>query len=184
MDLDEYNSFVLSFVDQNEYPVRDNPLLYNESIKLQISEISSDKHLKMDFPEFLEGMCRAIDKLSPAPPDEKIEDWPFEKRFEQPLINKLENIIHVIIKGIKNPYYKNIKEKFPPLIKDPATELYILDYQNNPFYEGFIIKNESRRRSSVFNDISRKSSILEINQKRSSVDKKNINRKSSIFLQE
>ena len=184
MDLDEYNSFVLSFVDQNEYPIRDNPLLYNESIKLQISEISSDKHLKMDFPEFLEGMCRAIDKLSPAPPDEKIEDWPFEKRFEQPLINKLENIIHVIIKEINHPDFKNMKEKFPPLIKDPATELYILDYQNNPFYEGFIIKNESRRRSSIFNDISRKSSILEINQKRSSVDKKNINRKSSIFLQE
>ena len=184
MTYDEFNTFVLTFVDQNEYPVRDNPLLFNESIRLQINEILSDKHLNMFLPEFLEGMCRAIDKASPIPNDEKIDDWNFNRRFEQPLINKLENIINVIIKEINHPDFKNMKEKFPPLIKDPATELYILDYQNNPFYEGFIIKNESRRRSSVFNDISRKSSILEINQKRSSVDKKNINRKSSIFLQE
>ena len=151
MDLDEYNSFVLSFVDQNEYPIRDNPLYFNESIRLQISEISSDKHLNMDFPEFLEGMCRAIDKASPAPPDEKIEDWPFEKRFEQPLINKLENIIFDILKGITHPDYKVIKEKFPPLIKDHVTDLYIIDYENNPFYQGYIIKNDvkSNKRASV-----------------------------------
>ena len=117
MVLEEYNSFVLSFVDQNEYPVRDNPLLFNESIKLQISEISGDKHLNMFFPEFLEGMCRAVDKASPIPVDEKSEDWNFNKRFEQPLINKLENVINVILKGITHPDYKVIKEKFTPLLK-------------------------------------------------------------------
>ena len=41
MVLEEYNAFVASFVDQNEYPIRDNPLYFNESIRLQISEISS-----------------------------------------------------------------------------------------------------------------------------------------------
>ena len=151
MVLEEYNSFVLSFVDQNEYPVRDNPLLFNESIKLQISEISGDKHLNMFFPEFLEGMCRAVDKASPIPIDEKSEDWNFNKRFEQPLINKLENVINVILKGITHPDYKVIKEKFPPLIKDHVTDLYIIDYENNPFYQGYIIKNDvkSNKRASV-----------------------------------
>ena len=151
MVLEEYNAFVASFVDQNEYPIRDNPLYFNESIRLQISEISSDKHLNMYFPEFLEGMCRAVDKASPIPVDEKSEDWNFNKRFEQPLINKLENVINVILKGITHPDYKVIKEKFPPLIKDHVTDLYIIDYENNPFYQGYIIKNDvkSNKRASV-----------------------------------
>ena len=152
MVLEEYNAFVASFVDQNEYPIRDNPLYFNESIRLQINEISSDKHLNMYFPEFLEGMCRAVDKASPIPPDEKIEEWNLKRRIEQPLIKKLENIIFDILKGITHPDYKYIRDKFPPLVKDPNTDLYILDYENNPFYQGFIIRNEDkkRRRSSIF----------------------------------
>ena len=149
MTYDEFNNFVLSFVDQNEYPIRDNPLLFNESIKLQISEIYSDKHLNMFLPEFLEGMCRAIDKASPIPNDEKIDDWNFNRRFEQPLINKLENIINVIIQKINHPDFKNMKEKFPPLIKDHTNDLYIIDYENNPFYQGYIIKGDNKNRNSV-----------------------------------
>ena len=53
MTYDEYNTFVLTFVDQNEYPVRDNPLLFNESIRLQINEILSDKHLNMFLKSYL-----------------------------------------------------------------------------------------------------------------------------------
>ena len=124
MTYDEYNTFVLSFVDQNEYPIRDNPLLFNESIKLQISEIYSDKHLNMFLPEFLEGMCRAIDKASPIPNDEKIDDWNFNRRFEQ------------------------------PLIKNHTNDLYIIDYENNPFYQGYIIKGDNKNRNSVVSNIS------------------------------
>ena len=139
MVYDEYNSFVTSFVDTNEYPVRDNPLLFNISLRLQVSEIIGDKHINMFFPEFLEAMCRAVDKASPAPPGEKVEDWPMQKRVDQLLIRKLENIINSIIHTINHPDFKNVKEKFPSPIKDPSTDLYIIDSENNNFYQNYPI---------------------------------------------
>ena len=139
MVLDEYNSLVQSFVDIDEYPIRDNPLYFNYSIRLQVNEINGDKHINMFFPEFLEALCRAVDKASPIPPDEQPEDWPKEKRIAQPLINKLENVIGRLIKLITHPDYKYLKEKFPMPQKDLATGLYIINY-DSPFYQGFIIK--------------------------------------------
>ena len=139
MDLDEFNSFVQSFVDINEYPIRDNPFIFNQSIKLQINEIYSDKHLNMMLPEFLEALSRAVDKASPIPLDENKDDWPLEKRQAQPLINKLENILPTLIKLITNPDFKNLKEKFPMPLKDLATGLYMPNYENN-FYLGYVIK--------------------------------------------
>lgn len=138
MVLDEYNSLVTSFVNIDEYPIRDNPLLFNQSIRLQLNEIFTDKHVNMFFPEFLEGLCRSIDKASPFPPDEAEEDWPKEKRLAQPLINKLENIIGYLIKLIIHPDYKMLKEKFPMPVKDLATGLYVIN-NDSPFYQGFII---------------------------------------------
>ncbi len=141
MNKDEFNNFISSFVN-DEYSNSENDLIFNQSIVLQKNEIFSDKHLRMYFPEFLEGMCRVIDKLSPPPLNENIGDW--IKRFQQPLINKLENIIHVIFRNINHPDFKNIKTKFPSLKKDQYTDLYIIDYENNLFYEGYkMIKNSS-----------------------------------------
>ena len=139
MVLDEYNSLVQSFVDIDEYPIRDNPLYFNYSIRLQVNEINGDKHINMFFPEFLEALCRAVDKASPIPPDEQPEDWPKEKRAAQPLVNKLENVIGRLIKLITHPDYKYLREKFPMPQKDLATGLYIVNY-DSPFYQGFIIK--------------------------------------------
>ena len=139
MTCDEFNTLIQSFVDINEYPVRDIPLIFNYSIKLQINEIYSDKHLNMLLPEFLEGLCRAIDKASPIPPYDPIEDWPKEKRVSQPLINKLENIIGKLVKLITNPEFKVLKEKFQMPVKDMNTNLYVYNY-DNPFYAGYIIK--------------------------------------------
>jgi hypothetical protein len=69
MNLDEFNSLMLLIVD-NEFPVREIPIAYNHSIRLQINEIDSDRHLKMMFPEFIEAFCRTIDKYSPFPSQE------------------------------------------------------------------------------------------------------------------
>lgn len=139
MVLDEYNNLVQSFVDIDEYPIRENPLYFNYSIRLQVNEINGDKHINMFFPEFLEALCRAVDKASPMPPDEQPEDWPKEKRAAQPLINKLENVIGRLIKLITHPDYKILREKFPMPAKDLATGLYIINY-DNPYYQGFIIR--------------------------------------------
>ena len=143
MNLDEFNNLVQSFVDINEYPIRDNPIIFNYSIRLQINEIYSDKHCNMYLPEFLEALCRAVDKASPIPIGEKMEDWPKEKRVNQPLINKLENVFPSLIKLITNPDYKALKDKFPLPEKDPNINLYIINY-DSPWYQGYIIKPKKK----------------------------------------
>ena len=139
MVLDEFNSLIQSFTDINEYPIRDIPYIFNQALTLQINEIYTEKHLNMLLPEFLEALCRAIDKASPIPIDESKEDWPMERRQKQPLINKLENILPILIKLITHPDYKFLKEKFPMPLKDLITGLYIPNY-DSPYYQGYIIK--------------------------------------------
>ena len=139
MDLDEFNSLVQSIVDINEYPIRDNPFIFCQSIKLQTNEIYSDKHLNMMLPEFLEALSRTIDRASPIPPNENKEEWPMEKRQGQLLINKLENVLPLLIKLIKGAEFKNLKEKFPMPLKDLITGLYVPNFENQ-FYLGYVIK--------------------------------------------
>ena len=134
---------LIIIVDIDEYPIRDNPYIFNQSINLQVNEIFTDKHLNMLLPEFLEALCRSIDKASPIPPGESKDDWPFEKRKAQPLVKKLENILPLLIKSIKHPDLKLLREKFPMPKKDLITGLYIIDYEN-AFYKDYIIKPGQR----------------------------------------
>ena len=143
MLLDEFNNFVQSIVDINEYPIRDNPYIFNMSINLQVNEIYTDKHVNMLLPEFLEALCRAVDKASPIPPGEPKEDWPLEKRQAQPLVKKLENILPMLIKLITHPDLKLLREKFPMPHKDLVTGLYVPNYES-PFYKDYIIKPGQR----------------------------------------
>ena len=124
--------------------IRDNPYIFNQSINLQVNEIYTDKHLNMLLPEFLEALCRAVDKASPIPPGETKDDWPIQKRQAQPLVKKLENILPVLIKLITHPDLKNLRDKFPMPKKDLLTGLYIIDYENNSFYKDYIIKPGQR----------------------------------------
>ena len=139
MILDEFNSMCLEIVD-NEFPVRDIPLFYNYSMKLQINEINSDRHYNMLFPEFLEAFCRVIDKFSPIPLDQnKVilmlfqDEWTRQKREEQHLSVKLENILPLLPKHIRNPEYKLVKEKFYLPGKEEDTGLFKIDLTNQ-FY--------------------------------------------------
>ena len=143
MLLDEFNNFVQSIVDINEYPIRDNPYVFNQSICLQVNEIYTDKHVNMFLPEFLEALCRTVDKASPIPPGEPKEEWPLEKRQAQPLVKKLENILPVLIKLITHPDLKLLREKFPMPPKDLVTGLYVPNY-DSPFYKDYYIKPGSR----------------------------------------
>jgi hypothetical protein len=139
MVLDEFNNFVQSIVDINEYPIRDNPYIFNQSISLQVNEIYTDKHVNMFLPEFLEALCRAIDKASPIPIGDSKDEWPMEKRQAQPLVKKLENILPTLIKLITHPDLKILREKFPMPPKDLVTGLYTPNYES-PFYKDYIIK--------------------------------------------
>jgi hypothetical protein len=70
MDLTEFTEFVLSLVNKDEFPVREIPMIFNSSMRLQIDEITSDAHNCMQLIEFLEGLCRVVDLASPIPQGE------------------------------------------------------------------------------------------------------------------
>jgi hypothetical protein len=142
MNLNEFDNFISSFVDE-EFNTKENNLIFNQCIKLKENEIFNSEYLKMYFPEFLEGLCRVVDKLSPIPKDEKIEDWDFERRFNQTLIEKLENIFFILVKNIRHKDFKIMKEKFPTLVRDQFTDLYIIDYENNFFYTKYKMDKKS-----------------------------------------
>ena len=150
MTLDEFNNLVQSIVDVNEYPIRENPYIFNMSINLQINEIYTDKHLNMLLPEFLEAISRAIDKASPYPTSENKEDWPMDKRQNQPLVNKLENVLPILMKLITHPDYKILRDKFPTPTKDLSTGLYMPDFENQ-FYQGYLIKITKKEKSLEIN---------------------------------
>ena len=148
MTIEDFNNFVLTFVNIIDYQISDNPLIFHESKKLQIDEISNDDFLYLNLIEFSEALCRVIDVISPAPPEEKIEDWPLEKRKEQLLIEKLENIMPQLYKKIEHPQFNIIRDKFKPPLKDQITSLFVIDYKSNSFYNGYetyYIKNKENK---------------------------------------
>ena len=67
--MEDFQNNMEKIVDK-DFIVRDIPKLFNLSIKTQINEIDNDKHIQMTFIEFLEAICRVIDKLSPIPYDD------------------------------------------------------------------------------------------------------------------
>ena len=148
MLLDEFNTLVQNIIDVNEYPLRDNPYIFNMSMNLQVNEIYTDKHLNMLLPEFLEAICRVIDKYSPWPLSESKEEWPMDRRHAQPLVNKLENILPLLMKLITHPDYKVLRDKFPTPPKDISTGLYNPNY-DSPFYQGYIIKTTAKDSNDV-----------------------------------
>lgn len=71
MILEEFTTLMSNFIDA-DFPVRELPVLFINSMRIQIDEIESDRHFNMTFPEFLEAFCRVIDRASPIPLGEKI----------------------------------------------------------------------------------------------------------------
>jgi len=133
MSLEEFTVFVYSIADKN-FPKGDIPLYFNLSITNQVNEIDSGRHYKMEFKEFIEAMCRVVDKLSPHPPNDNLEDWPIPKRQDQHLAAKLENLINVFLNGITNNDYKFIKDRMPLPKKDEESELYKYDSVSSFYY--------------------------------------------------
>ena len=131
--IDEFTTLINKLMD-SDFPVKEIPTIYNVSMRLQENEIDFDKHYNMVFPEFLEAICRFIDKLSPVPENENKFEWTFERRNEQDLYIKIENLIPSIMKNIK-PKFKNLKDKFVMPVRDPETGLLTYDITNE-FYVG------------------------------------------------
>lgn len=71
MILDEFIQLMNLFI-YDDFPVRELPVFFNISMRLQVSELDSDRHYNMTFFEFLEAFCRVIDKASPIPEGEEL----------------------------------------------------------------------------------------------------------------
>lgn len=74
MILEEFTNLMNLFIE-NDFPVREIPIMFIFSMRLQTSEINSDRHYNMLFPEFLEAFGRVIDRSCPIPPNEKIVNY-------------------------------------------------------------------------------------------------------------
>ena len=141
LTLDNFTQLCNKLMDSN-FPVKDIPVIFNNSIKLVIDEIHSEKQYNMSFPEFLEAICRFIDKLSPIPSGKDKSKWSMSRRQNQTLLKKLETMIPLLIKLIKDKY-KNVRDKFILPKKDNETGKYIINYEN-PFYKGKIPIKEKK----------------------------------------
>ena len=71
MNLEEFSQLMNLFV-YTDFPVRELPVIFNNSMRLQVSELESDRHYNMTFYEFLEAFSRVIDKASPVPEGELV----------------------------------------------------------------------------------------------------------------
>ena len=132
MWLEEFTNVCNALMD-SDFPVKEIPTIYSLSMRLQVDEINKDNHINMRFYEFLEAFSRFVDRLSPIPPGENKLDWSMQQRIEQHLSAKLENIIPSMMKLIKHPDLRAVKDKFQLPQRDEETGLLVIDY-SNPYY--------------------------------------------------
>ena len=133
LTLENFTQLCNALMD-SDFPVKEVSVIFNVSIRLVKDEINSDKQYNMTFPEFLEAICRFVDKLSPIPDNEDKSKWNMKRRQSQSLVQKLETIIPRLQQLI-NEKYKNVRDKFDLPVKDKETGKYIINF-DNPFYEG------------------------------------------------
>ncbi len=132
ISLDEFSNIINKLID-SEFPIKEIPTLFNLSMRLQENEIDFDRHYNMLFPEFLEAFSRFADKLSPLPLNEEKSNWNMEKRINQDLYIKIQNLIPYLFPLISSKY-KNIKEKFIMPIKDEETGLLCYDMMDELYF--------------------------------------------------
>ena len=148
LTLEGFTNLCNSLMD-SDFPVKELPVLFSLSLRLTTNEIDYDKQYNMVFPEFLEAICRFIDKLSPIPPGEDASKWDMKRRQEQPLVVKIETMIPQLIKLI-SAKYKNVRDKFIIPQREEDSGLFKIDY-DNPLYEGKIPKRSKKKKNDMVN---------------------------------
>ena len=119
MTIDDFHSLVNVLVGK-DCPVRETDLYFNQSISLQENEIDFDRHYYILLPEFLECLCRVVDKASPNESEghDLITKLDFIKFKFPDLINQTQE-------------FKQVKEKFG--LPEKKEGLYEFDL-NSHFY--------------------------------------------------
>ena len=144
MWLEEFTSICNALMD-SDFPVKEIPTIYSLSMRVQTDEINRDNHINMRFPEFLEAFARFADRLSPVPIGENKLEWSMQQRSEQHLSTKLESLIPSMMKLIKHPDYRVVKDKFTLPVRDEESGLLVVDY-GNQFYGKLIPMPRSKKR--------------------------------------
>ena len=71
----EFESIWIDSKLQNErFANRDVMVCYNLAMQTRVDEVSQEKHLKMNFTEFLEALARGSNYLSYPPPTSEIRN--------------------------------------------------------------------------------------------------------------
>ena len=143
LTLEGYTNLCNSLMD-SDFPVKELPVLFSVSLRLTTNEIDYDKQYNMVFPEFLEAICRFIDKLSPIPTGEDPAKWDMKRRQAQPLRNKIQTMIPSLTRLISGAY-RNVRDKFVTPPKEEDVDLYKIDY-DNPLYEGKLPKRSKKKK--------------------------------------
>ena len=146
LTLEGYTNLCNNLMD-TDFPVKELPVLFSLSLRLTTNEIDYDKQYNMVFPEFLEAICRFIDKLSPIPPGEDAAKWDMKRRQAQPLKNKIQTMIPSLTRLISGAY-RNVRDKFVTPAKEEDVDLYKIDY-DNPLYDGKLPKRSKKKRNSL-----------------------------------
>lgn len=83
--------------------------LWNLSMMTQVDEISYDRHVNMNFTEFIEAICRVADELAlPNPLEEKDAGEKPENLMKRPLHQKIEAFLLFLAKNcISEVFYEN-----------------------------------------------------------------------------
>ena len=59
---------------------RDVHLIFGLCIATQVDELTEDRHMRMNFVEFVEALARLAEKISPVPLGEKWTHWYLPKK--------------------------------------------------------------------------------------------------------
>lgn len=139
MMVDEFeNIFITAGLIDDYFVSRDVILSFNNAMMTCVNELDKDKHMKAVFVEFLEAFGRACEKISMGPPVEDVEDGETyrgmteQERQNQPLVNKIENVLPTIYQNCMSNGFKE-KWKWPK--RDPKSGLYIDKYCKTNYYK-------------------------------------------------
>ena len=137
---------------------RDAAISFNLAKMTEVDEVYNDKHMKLYFLEFLEALSRCADIMSLPPPGAHEEEWPIELRKDQPLFQKLENLLPLLLKICKKEFIE--KYRFPS--RDPETNLFVV--ANSPLGRSVsrieTFANGSLVRDSTIPSLNKETSII------------------------
>jgi hypothetical protein len=109
--MDEFIAMITEgqVVDEN-FGSREIAVLYNTSIYTQVDEIDEDRHMRMYFDEFLDGIGRVADRIAVNSPYDEVK-LDKVQLAALPLHIKLKKLIEILLKNTLRRDFVEFAEK-------------------------------------------------------------------------